>query len=242
MNPLYEPRNFNRQKNMPYMKKKDQPKNFYSRILKKIILSIIIVLLIICIKNMNTPLTNKVTDIIKTSLNHEINIKNAAKKVVIYTKKIPKVPDKVVSVFDNLSKSENSKYNFVVPVKGNIISNYGENIEPVLNTKTFQRGVDVAVKEKEDIVCIGDGEVVEVKEGESLGKYIKIKHNTNIFSLYGNCSEVYAKKGEKIQKGQIIGIIHKPKEVENTYLHFELWVDGKVVDPTTYIPFDKKML
>ncbi|WP_053957510.1 M23 family metallopeptidase [Inediibacterium massiliense] len=241
MKPLYDPMNVNRQKSMPYMKPKDRQKEFYSKMFKKTILSIIIVLLVICVKHMNTPITNKVTGVIKTSLNHEMNMKNTAKKVLRYAKEIPKVPDKVVNVFDHFSKSENSKYNFVVPMEGDIISNYGENTEPLLHTKTFQRGVDIQVKEKKEIVCIGDGEVVEVGEGDSLGKYIKVKHNTNIFSLYGNCSDVYAKKGQKIQKGESIAVIHKPKE-ENTYLHFELWVDGKVVDPTNYISFDKKML
>lgn len=245
MNKPYRNIGFNKQKSKAYLDKsyyKDKDKHFYKKVLKQIVLCMFVMLLVILVKNINSPITNKTTELIKTSVTKEMNIEKSIKQVLKYSKEIPKLPNKAVNVFNNFSNRKNVNIKFVVPIKGDIISSYGENLDPYLNTKTFQRGVDLLVTQDKNIVAVADGEIVEIGEGKSLGKYIKVKHGKDIFSLYANCSYIKAKKGSSVKKGEEIASIHSLKENKDTYLHFELWVEGKVVDPTEYIPFDKKIL
>ncbi|QEK12298.1 M23 family metallopeptidase [Crassaminicella thermophila] len=245
MNKLYRKINSNRQKISNHVKRKNynnRGSQFYKRTLKQIVLCILIVLLVIFIKNINSPITNKTKDVIKISLTKEINLKKSIKQIMVYVKEIPKMHNKVTNVFNAFSKETNSSIKFIVPLKGEIISNYGESRDPILNIKTFQRGVDILVNKDESIVSVADGEIIQIGEGKSLGKYIKVKHKNNMVSFYANCSHVKVKKGQIVKKGEEIATIYKPNKNENTYLHFELWKEGKVVDPTKYIPFDRKIL
>jgi murein DD-endopeptidase MepM/ murein hydrolase activator NlpD len=185
------------------------------------------------------PIANRATEIIKIS--REIHVKKSMKEVVAYVKKIPEMPERAVNVFNSIAEKEGSEIEFIAPTYGEIISNYGEQINPLSNKKTFQRGVDLSVEEDENINAIADGEIIEIGQGK-LGKTIKVRHNQDIFSVYANCSEIKVKKGQKVKRGESIANIHKPSEKSYAYLHFELWMNGRVVDPTKYISFGRKIL
>lgn len=228
--------------NKPKNNNKGKGSYVYKRTLKRIAICILIVLAVILIKNINTPLTNKATETIEETIREDMNIKYTVKQVMNYVKKLPDVSDKVVNVFNSFASNQKVDHDFVTPVEGEIISTYGENIDPISNIKTFQRGIDVLIKEEKNVLAITDGEVVEIGEGKSLGKYIKVKHSEEMFSFYGNCSEIKLTEGQKVKRGDQIAIINKGSGNENSYLHFELWVNGEVVDPTEYIPFGRKIL
>ncbi len=215
----------------------------YKTILKQIAWCILIVLLIIVIKNINLPMTNKTSNMIKTTLHKELDIKKFAQEIRIYIKRMPQVTDKVVNAFNDFTNKKNiNTVSFLSPANGMVISKYGESIDPVFETKTFQRGVDISVQKGTNIIAVASGEIVEVGEGQSLGKYIKIKHSHNVFSIYGHCSEIKVVKGQRVKQGDRIAVMNKNENQDISYLHFELWVDGKIVDPMKYIDFNRRNL
>ena len=98
-------------------------------------------------------------------------------------------------------------------------------------------GVDFVNKNTFDVISILEGSVTDVKEDETLGKIIEIKHDNNYISLYQSLSEVSVKKGDMVKQGQVIGksgTNELDKELGN-HLHFELYLDGQVVNPTLYL-------
>ena len=105
------------------------------------------------------------------------------------------------------------------------------------NTYMQNSGVDFVNKNTFDVISILDGSVTDVKEDETLGKVIEIKHDNNYISLYQSLSEVSVKKGDMVKQGQVIGksgTNELDKELGN-HLHFELYLDGQVVNPTLYL-------
>lgn len=105
------------------------------------------------------------------------------------------------------------------------------------NTYMQNSGVDFVNKNIFDVISILDGSVTDVKEDETLGKVIEIKHDNNYISLYQSLSEVSVKKGDMVKQGQVIGksgTNELDKELGN-HLHFELYLDGQVVNPTLYL-------
>ena len=105
------------------------------------------------------------------------------------------------------------------------------------NTYMQNSGVDFVNKNTFDVISILDGSVTDVKEDETLGKVIEIKHDNNYISLYQSLSEVSIKKGDMVKQGQVIGksgTNELDKELGN-HLHFELYLDGQVVNPTLYL-------
>jgi len=107
------------------------------------------------------------------------------------------------------------------------------------NTYLQNTGINYSSDEVFDIVSILDGEVIEVKDNELLGKSVTIKHEKDVISVYQSLKDVTVKQGDKVLKGQVIaksGSCNLIKEKENN-LHFELYVSGTIVDPEEY--FDK---
>ncbi len=105
------------------------------------------------------------------------------------------------------------------------------------NTYMQNSGVDFVSNNTFDILAILNGEVVDVKEDETLGKIIELKHDNDYISIYQSLSEVTVKKGDVVSQGQVIGksgTNELDKEIGN-HLHFEFYVNGQVVDPTLYL-------
>lgn len=92
-----------------------------------------------------------------------------------------------------------------------------------------------------DVVSILDGTVVTVKEDQTLGKIVEIKHDNNIISSYQSLSEILVKEGDTVTQGTIIGksgFSNLEKEL-GSHLHFELTIDSNTVDPEDY--YDKEL-
>ena len=97
-------------------------------------------------------------------------------------------------------------------------------------------GIDYANGNEFDVVSILDGTVMEVVEDEIMGKTIKIKHSNDLISVYQSMGVINFKVDDNVTQGTIIG-----KSGENNistdlgnHLHFELYYQGKVVNPDDY--------
>lgn len=105
------------------------------------------------------------------------------------------------------------------------------------NTYLQNSGTDFINENVFDVVAVLDGNVTDVKEDDTLGKVIEIKHDNGYVSIYQSLSEVSVKKGDMITQGQVIGksgTNELDKDMGN-HLHFELYINGQVVDPTLYL-------
>ena len=105
------------------------------------------------------------------------------------------------------------------------------------NTYMQNSGVDFVSEKTFDVVAILDGSVTDVKDDETLGKVIEIKHDNGYVSLYQSLSETSVKKGDVVTQGQVLGksgTNELDKDMGN-HLHFELYVNGQVVNPTLYL-------
>ena len=102
-------------------------------------------------------------------------------------------------------------------------------------------GVDYGGKEKFEVISILDGTVITVKEDDLLGKTIEIRHSNEMISVYQSLSEVTVKKDDVVTQGQIIGksgTCNISSELKD-HLHFEIILNGTVIDPEKV--YDKTM-
>ena len=98
-------------------------------------------------------------------------------------------------------------------------------------------GVDFTSETPFDVISILSGEVIDVKEDETLGKIVTVQHKNNYVSTYQSLSEVSVKKGDKISQGKVLGksgTNEMEKELGN-HLHFELSINNQIVNPTEYL-------
>lgn len=104
------------------------------------------------------------------------------------------------------------------------------------NTYLQNSGVCYGGPEQFDVTAILDGKVISVEEDETLGNIVQIEHDNKIISVYQSLKDVTVKVGDMVAQGDIIaksGTNNLNLDLGN-HLHFELVVDGQVVDPENY--------
>jgi len=116
---------------------------------------------------------------------------------------------------------------FIWPVeKGDIICKYGE---------LGNQGIDIIVEQGSTVFSSAAGTVSYVGTTAKYQETIIIEHTNNLYTIYGHDLEILTKKGEKVKKGQVIGKI-KGGTQKKRYLHFEIRIGDKAVDPLIYLP------
>ena len=114
----------------------------------------------------------------------------------------------------------------------------------IVNDNTYYQntGTDFVSEEVFDVVAILEGTVINVKEDDTVGKVVEIKHNNDLVSIYQSLSEVTVKKGDIITKGQTIGksgTNSLDKDLGN-HLHLEIYENANPVNPENYLNKDYK--
>lgn len=97
-------------------------------------------------------------------------------------------------------------------------------------------GVDYKSDESFDVVASLSGTVTNVSDDTLLGKTVEIRNSSEIINLYQCLSETSLKKGDTISQGQIIGksgTCTLNQDIKNG-LHFEMYKNGKVINPELY--------
>ncbi|TZE83114.1 murein hydrolase activator EnvC family protein [Calorimonas adulescens] len=112
---------------------------------------------------------------------------------------------------------------------------YGWRIHPILKTKKFHSGVDIATPMGSKIVAAADGEVIFAGVYGGYGNAIIIDHGSGLSTLYGHNSKLLVKVGDKVVKGQQIAEAGSTGLSTGSHLHFEVRKDGTPVDPMPYL-------
>lgn len=125
-----------------------------------------------------------------------------------------------------------------LPVKNyRISSRYGQRANPFGGGKTqFHRGVDMAVPEGSNVFACKSGTVKGRGESSVYGKWLQIDHGRGMTSFYAHLSSIQenAKKGALVRAGELIAKSGSTGQVTGPHLHFEIWLNGKSVDPAAY--------
>lgn len=94
------------------------------------------------------------------------------------------------------------------------------------------------------IDMIGNSNILAADEGViefagfksgGLGNAIIINHNNGFKTIYGHMKSLKVKKGQIVEKGDIIGIMGSTGHSTGTHLHFEIHLNGKLKNPTSYL-------
>ena len=114
-------------------------------------------------------------------------------------------------------------------------SNQEEAIIFYENTYIQNSGIAYKLDETFDVISILDGTVIEITDNEILGKTVKIRHDNDLISVYQSLSEITVNKDDVVTRGQIIGKSGNCKIYnKDSNLHFELYYQGKNVNPEEY--------
>jgi len=126
----------------------------------------------------------------------------------------------------------------IIPVMDDDIyltSGFGWRKSPFTGLRQFHSGVDIAGRKGAPIVATADGEVSSVGFDRLLGNYVWINHDGRFETGYAHLTKATVEKGEKVQRGQVIGLMGTTGMSTGYHLHYEVVDNGKKINPYYFI-------
>lgn len=112
---------------------------------------------------------------------------------------------------------------------------YGMKHDPFTGYKQMHRGIDIAGHTGTPIIATADGVVKSLTSSTGLGKLITINHGYGFKTRFGHLSKFKVKRGQKVKRGDVIGLMGSTGYSTGPHLHYEVLKNGKFANPMKYI-------
>jgi murein DD-endopeptidase MepM/ murein hydrolase activator NlpD len=122
------------------------------------------------------------------------------------------------------------------PVKAGYISSYfGRRTDPFTGESRMHRGVDFAAKTGAEIVSVATGVVTWSGPRQGYGRLVEITHGDGYVTRYAHNAQNLVAVGDHVQQGDTIALMGATGRATGPHLHFEVWHQGRPVDPGRFI-------
>jgi murein DD-endopeptidase MepM/ murein hydrolase activator NlpD len=119
-----------------------------------------------------------------------------------------------------------------------IASGYGRRIDPIYRVPTFHSGMDFSARTGTDVYATGEGAISYASWKQGYGNCIMINHGYGYVTLYGHLSAVKVHVGQKVKRGDVIGLVGSTGKSTGPHLHYEVHYRGSVQNPANYYFMD----
>jgi murein DD-endopeptidase MepM/ murein hydrolase activator NlpD len=119
-----------------------------------------------------------------------------------------------------------------------VASGFGYRNDPIYHTTRFHAGMDFTAPSGTDIYATGNGVVGFAGWMQGYGNCVKINHGFGYETLYAHQSKILVREGQKIIRGEVIGLVGSTGKSTAPHLHYEVHFKGQVQDPRNYYFLD----
>jgi murein DD-endopeptidase MepM/ murein hydrolase activator NlpD len=99
-------------------------------------------------------------------------------------------------------------------------------------------GIDIAAKREQPVMAVLDGKIISANYSILDGNVITVQHSNNLISIYKHNQRLAKRAGDQVKSGEVIAFVgDKGENSTGPHLHFELWFNGKALNPRDYILF-----
>ena len=117
-------------------------------------------------------------------------------------------------------------------------SGYGIRRDPVYGTTKFHEGMDFSSPIGTPVYATGDGTVQSAGWQSSYGNLIVIDHGYNYTTRYAHLSKIQVSAGQKVRRGDLIGLVGNTGKSTGPHLHYEVRYRGAPQNPVNYYYYD----
>ncbi|SBV31242.1 Peptidase M23B [uncultured Sphingopyxis sp.] len=119
------------------------------------------------------------------------------------------------------------------PTRGRVTSTFGMRRHPILGYKRMHSGIDFGGGYGAPIHAVSDGVVTIAGRHGGFGNYVKLNHGKGLGTGYGHMSRIAVRSGQRVRRGQVIGYIGSSGLSTGPHLHYELYRNGRAVNPSS---------
>jgi murein DD-endopeptidase MepM/ murein hydrolase activator NlpD len=123
----------------------------------------------------------------------------------------------------------------IAPVQGILTSGFGYRSDPLTHGRGDHQGVDIAAAAGQPVRASADGIVLRAGTLGGLGNAVYLAHGFGLSSRYGHLARVDVRPGQRVQRGDVLGLVGSTGRSTGSHLHYEVRIDGNAVNPIAYI-------
>jgi len=121
------------------------------------------------------------------------------------------------------------------PVKGWVTSGFGPRVSPFTEKPTWHDGLDIGAAANAPVQASAQGRVTAVGFDPKLGNLVKVDHGFGIETLYGHLAKALVKEGQRVKRGEVVGLVGSTGLATGPHLHYMVKLNGQALDPVKYI-------
>ncbi|MCI5157652.1 MAG: hypothetical protein D3906_04290 [Candidatus Electrothrix sp. AUS1_2] len=126
------------------------------------------------------------------------------------------------------------------PMQGKLTSGFGRRSDPFNHRPAFHAGIDLKGKTGQKVKATADGVVkVSSYEKNGFGNVVILHHGNGYETVFGHLSKRLVKAGEKVQRGQLLGLMGNTGRSTGPHLHYEVRYKGEPINPKKYLSVAK---
>jgi murein DD-endopeptidase MepM/ murein hydrolase activator NlpD len=118
-----------------------------------------------------------------------------------------------------------------LPLRSGVNSGFGARLSPWTREPEFHAGIDLAATAGTPVKASAAGVVRFAGVAEGYGHSVILDHGAGVESRYGHLQTVGVARGQRVERGQAIGLSGNSGRSTAPHLHYEVRVDGRPVDP-----------
>lgn len=123
-----------------------------------------------------------------------------------------------------------------LPVRsGYASSSYGRRADPFSGFSAFHQGVDFSGARGSEVLTVADGVVQFSGRMTGYGNIVEIDHGNGYVTRYAHNDKNVVAAGDRVKAGQVIAKMGSTGRSTGTHVHFEVWLNGRVVNPNQYL-------
>ena len=154
-----------------------------------------------------------------------------------------RIEKEIALTSDIYGKSESrwlGKGNFMLPVKGMLVKNFGDRRIFNNSRRSRHRGIDIRSPAGRIVRAVNSGRIVMARDLYFAGQTVIIDHGIGLFSMYCHLSAISAKEGMAVNKGDEIGRVGSTGRVTGPHLHWGIRLSDNYVNPLSllHLSFD----
>lgn len=137
----------------------------------------------------------------------------------------------------NLLRIAVGKAPYAMPVKDThrFTSGFGYRRDPKGGGRRMHSGVDFAAPQGTPIYAAADGVVESAGTESGYGRTVRIRHEFGFETVYAHQSRLHVKTGQRVSRGDRIGDMGRTGRVTGVHLHYEVRLNGRPMNPMTYV-------
>lgn len=121
------------------------------------------------------------------------------------------------------------------PVRGWVTSGFGPRMSPFTEKPAWHDGLDIGAAPNAPVQAPAQGRVTAVGFDPKLGNIVRLDHGFGIETLFGHLAKSLVKEGQRVKRGDVVGLVGSSGLATGPHLHYMVKVNGQALDPNKYI-------